>query len=230
MLSSFNVVLQTARLAQRMNKALRSVGGESISLPLKIVSINKSCNTNGLSVGQVLVLELGRKTQELHEPNHPSQITRNQSSGTQNTITRALNACWSNWTEFIPRPIVFWVLSLRLSFRRQPDVVCPMASARCSRSSRFSCLSRDQMRREKRSSFVAQRSWTACNPPHGRSELLGIGTYGLSHSLIRTLVRSHRSLVCSFYTSRFARALHSAALTHYRAREIACWWPILKVL
>ena len=70
MLSSFNVVLQTARLAQRMNKALRSVGGESISLPLKIVSINKSCNTNGLSVGQVLVLELGRKTQVLHEYVH----------------------------------------------------------------------------------------------------------------------------------------------------------------
>ena len=56
-------------------------------------------------------------------------------------------------------------------------------------------------------------------PYHSDSKLLEIGMLVMGHSLIRSLVRSHRSLVRLLRTARFARALRCAhsfarSLTH----------------
>ena len=62
--------------------------------------------------------------------------------------------------------------------------------------------------------------WT----PHGDLEQPKIGKLVMGHSLVRSLVRSHRSLVRSHRTARFARALrcaHSLARFAFASMEIS---------
>ena len=58
-----------------------------------------------------------------------------------------------------------------------------------------------------------------------------IQTEVLGHSLVRSLIRSHRSLVCLLRTARFARAhRYTHSLAHSLAHgKVNDWMPILSV-
>ena len=55
-------------------------------------------------------------------------------------------------------------------------------------------------------------------PHYCYSEPRKIGTLVLGHSLVRSLIRPHRSLICLLRTARFAHALHCA---HSFVRSLA---------